>query len=127
MIEGRFGEIGELFFEIDLIGDNEEILPVEALLDTGFTTGWLAMDIQDMEVLGWSLMDSAHPMRTAQGETFFALYEGRVMMGEQEFIIPVHAKAGIPDILLGLQWLRTQRLVVDFPQGVLTLAVSSSS
>lgn len=105
MIEGRFGEIGELFFEIDLIGANQEILPVEALLDTGFTTGWLAMDIQDMEVLGWSLMDSAHPMRTAQGETFFALYEGRVIMGEQEFIIPVHAKAGIPDILLGLQLL----------------------
>ncbi len=39
MIPGRFGEIGELCFELDLIATNEEILPVEALLDTGFTTG----------------------------------------------------------------------------------------
>lgn len=121
MIEGRFGEIGELFFEIDLIGTNGEIFPVDGLLDTGFTTGWLALDIQDVEALGWSLMDSAHPMRTAQGETLFALYEGRVILGEQEFIIPVHARAGVEEVLLGLQWLITQRLVVDFPQGVLTL------
>lgn len=49
MIQGRFGEIGELFFDINLIAKNEEILPVEALLDTGFTTGWLALDILDAE------------------------------------------------------------------------------
>ena len=126
MILGRFGEIGELFFDIDLIGANEEILPVEALLDTGFTTGWLALDIQDVEALGWSLMEAAHPMRTAQGETFFALYEGRVMIGEQEFAVPVHARAGVEEVLLGLQWLRTQRLVVDFPNSVLTLEFANS-
>ncbi len=71
-------------------------------------------------------MDSAHPMRTAQGETLFALYEGRVILGEQEFIIPVHARVGIEEVLLGLQWLITQRLVVDFPQGLLTLELVKS-
>ena len=40
-------------------------------------------------------------------------------------MIPVHARAGIEEVLLGLQWLITQRLVVDFPQGVLTLELVS--
>lgn len=121
MIQGRFGEIGELFFEIDLIANNGEVFPVEGLLDTGFTTGWLAMNIQDVEALGWNLLQKRRAMQTAAGETFFALYEGRVILGEQEFMIPVHARAGVEEVLLGLQWLMTQRLVVDFPQGVLTL------
>ncbi len=125
MIQGRFGEIGELFFDIDLIAANEEILPVEALLDTGFTTGWLALDIQDVEALNWSLIERRRAMQTAQGEKFFALYEGRVMFGEQEYIVPVHAGAGVPEVLLGLQWLRAQRLVLDFPQGLLTLEPTS--
>ena len=127
MIQGRFGEIGELFFDIDLIAKNEEILPVEALLDTGFTTGWLALNLQDAEALGWTLIERRRAMQTAQGETFFAVYEGRVIMGEQEYIVPVHARAGVTEILLGLQWLRMQRLVVDFPQGVLNLELSPSS
>jgi clan AA aspartic protease len=127
MILGRFGEIGELLFDIDLIAANEEILPVEALLDTGFTTGWLALDLQDVEALGWTLIERRRVMRTAQGETFFALYQGRVIIGEQEFTIPVHARVGVQEILLGLQWLRTQRLVVNFPQGMLTLELSPSS
>ncbi len=126
MIQGRFGEIGELFFEIDLIANNGEVFPVEGLLDTGFTTGWLAMNIQDVETLGWTLLQQRRAMQTASGETFFALYEGRVILGEQEFIIPVHARAGIEEVLLGLQWLIKQRLVVDFPQGVLTLELLKS-
>lgn len=126
MIQGRFGEIGELFFEIDLIVTNEEILPVEALLDTGFTTGWLALDIQDVEALGWTLIERRRVMRTAQGETFFALYEGRVILDGLSFTVPVHARAGVTEVLLGLQWLRMQRLVVDFPKGVLTLELPPS-
>jgi predicted aspartyl protease len=39
MIAGRFDEIGELIFEIELIGADGESYPVEVLLDTGFTTG----------------------------------------------------------------------------------------
>lgn len=126
MIQGHFGEIGELFFDIDLMANNGEVIPVEGLLDTGFTTGWLAMDLQDVEALGWNLLQQRRTMQTASGETFFALYEGRVIMGEQEFIIPVHARAGVQEVLLGLQWLMRQRLVVDFPQGVLTLELANS-
>ena len=37
MIEGTFGEQDELFFEVDLIADNGLELPVNALLDTGFS------------------------------------------------------------------------------------------
>jgi predicted aspartyl protease len=93
MIAGRFGEIGELIFEIELIGADGESYPVEVLLDTGFTTGWLAFDTQDVESLGWSSI-----------EPTFRL-----------------ARAGIPEPLLGLQWLRMLPLAVNFPAGVLTL------
>ncbi|MGB3207266.1 MAG: hypothetical protein WBB28_19955 [Crinalium sp.] len=75
----------------------------------------------------WTLIERRRAMQTAQGETFFAVYEGRMIMGEQEYIVPVHARAGVTEILLGLQWLRMQRLVVDFPQGVLNLELSPSS
>jgi predicted aspartyl protease len=32
------------------------------LLDTGFTTGWLAVDTQDAEGLEWSLIESNRTM-----------------------------------------------------------------
>ena len=121
MISGRFGNIGELYFEIALIAADGERIPVETLLDTGFTTGWLAIDTQDAESLGWSVIDLDLTMQTARGEQFFDLYEGRVLLDSQEFIVPVHAGAGIPEVLLGLQWLETRRLFVDRPQFVLTL------
>ena len=37
MIQGNFGSEGQLFFEIDLITTNGLNLPVDAMLDTGFT------------------------------------------------------------------------------------------
>jgi len=55
MIQGYFGEKGELFFEIDLIAADGSVVTVNALLDTGFTD-WLAMDIQDTESLGWTFI-----------------------------------------------------------------------
>lgn len=121
MISGRFGDIGELFFEIDLITADGERFQVDALLDTGFTTGWLAIDTQDIDGLGWSVIDLDRTMQTARGEEFFDLYEGKVILDGIEFTIPVHVGAGIPETLLGLQWLATRRLVVDATVGMLTL------
>ncbi|MBD2771333.1 aspartyl protease [Iningainema tapete] len=121
MISGFFGDIGELFFQIDLITADGEIFSIDALLDTGFTTGWLAINIQDLDGLGWSFIDLNRTMRTAQGEETFALYEGKVMLDGVEYTIPVHVGREIPETLLGLQWLTTMRSVVDSPLGVLTL------
>lgn len=121
MISGRFGEIGELFFEIYLIAADEESYSVEVLLDTGFTTGWLALDTQDAESLGWSLIERNRTMQIARGEEYFDIYEGKVVLNEREYIIPVIAGAGIPEPLLGLQWLKMLPLTVNFTAGVLTL------
>jgi predicted aspartyl protease len=53
MIRGQFNTRGELIFEIELIAtDGDDQIPVNVLLDTGFT-GWLAIDNQDAESLGW--------------------------------------------------------------------------
>lgn len=121
MISGSFGEIGELFFEIDLIATDGETFTIEALLDTGFTTGWLALDPQDAQSLGWSKIESEREMQTARGKEFFDIYEGRVVLDGQEYIIPVLAGAGIPESLLGLQWLKMLPLTVNYTAGVLNL------
>ncbi|MBD1213930.1 MAG: aspartyl protease [Anabaena sp. CRKS33] len=121
MILGKFGEIGELIFEIDLITVDEEEYSIELLLDTGFTTGWLAIDIQDVAGLGWNIIEQNRTMRMARGEAFFDIYEGKVKLDGQEYIIPVLAGEDIPEPLLGLQWLKILPLTVNFSEGILTL------
>ena len=119
MIQGTFGDEDELFFEIELIADNDLELPVDALLDTGFS-GWLAMDSQDLEGLNWIYVRQ-QKMRTAKGEFEFNLYAGKVRIDGQEFDIPVHVGDGVPEVLIGRQWLKNRRLIVDISAGVLTL------
>ncbi|HLO52168.1 MAG TPA: aspartyl protease [Kamptonema sp.] len=121
MIEGRFeSETNRLFFEIGLIAADGEIIIVEALLDTGFTD-WLAINTQDLEILNWSSLDDQHLMITAQGEQRFNIYLGNVQIDGQEFNIPVVGGDNIPEILIGMEWLKSKRLVIDLPAGVMTL------
>lgn len=119
MIQGKFGEQDELFFEIDLIAADGLEIPVDALLDTGFSD-WLAIDKQDIEELGWDYVGERN-MLLAKGETTFDIYIGKVRIDKQEFDIPVYAGDGVTEILLGRQWLKTRRLVVDMFSGMLTL------
>lgn len=119
MIQGYFGERGELFFEIDLISADGSIVTVDALLDTGFTD-WLAMNIQDIESLGWSFVREQRK-NTAQGEGEFNLYQGAVVFDSQKVIIAVVGGEEITDLLIGLPWLETRRLVVDRKAALLTL------
>jgi predicted aspartyl protease len=121
MIYGQFGAIGELIFAIDLIAVDGERLTVDVLLDTGFTTGYLAIDIQDAENLGWSVITRSVTMRTARGLDYFDIYEGRVFLDDQEYIIPVLAGTEVTETLLGRQWLKTLPLTVNFPADILTL------
>ena len=120
MISGEFSDRGELIFEIGLIATDGEVIPVKVLLDTGFT-GWLAIDNQDAESLGWLLDSDQRDMQTARGEARFNLYEGSVLLDGQEFTIEVLGGDELENILLGVPWLQTRRLVADFPAGVLTL------
>jgi predicted aspartyl protease len=121
MIEGEFESEGKLTFEIGLVTVDNEIILADAILDTGFTE-WLAINNQDLEILGWPIViDGEKLMQTAQGETRFQVYAGTVELDEQQFNIPVLGGDTISEVLLGLPWLRTRRLIVDFPAGVLTL------
>jgi predicted aspartyl protease len=120
MIYGEFNSQGELIFEIGLISADGDIITVPALLDTGFT-GWLAIDNQDAFSLGWLRESQKEEMRTARGEARFNLYQGSVLLDEEEFAIPALGGDELQDILLGIRWLQTKRLVADFPAGVLTL------
>lgn len=118
---GSFGDNGELFFEIQLVAINGEDFSIEALFDTGFTDGYLAINTQDLEALQWQLMSSQIEMRTARGSARFNLYEGKVIIDGIEFIIPVHVGDDIPDTLMGVLWLDIMQLVVNKPKKILTL------
>ncbi|MUG99481.1 aspartyl protease [Scytonema sp. UIC 10036] len=119
MIEGRFGDGDELFFEIQLVANEQLDLPVDAMLDTGFS-GWLAIDKQDLDGFDWILIGE-RDMLLAKGETKFDIYAGKVKIEEQEFDVLVHVGTGLTEVLLGRQWLKDRRLVVDIPSGILTL------
>ncbi|CBN58423.1 MULTISPECIES: hypothetical protein [Kamptonema] len=119
MIQGYFGRKGEMFFEIELIAADGSVITVDALLDTGFTD-WLAMDTQDVESLGWSFVEREERL-TAQGVASFNIYEGSVLFDSQELTVPVVVGDGVPEVLIGLPWLETRRLLVDKKIGLLTL------
>jgi predicted aspartyl protease len=121
MISGKFGEIGELFFEIEIVAVDGSQFAIEVLLDTGFTTGWLTMDIQDMLSLGWPLLEPRQILRTAKGETIFRVYGGQIIIDSQELTVPVVATQNISENLLGLQCLRNRRLIVDYATNLLSL------
>ncbi|MGK7924650.1 MAG: hypothetical protein AB4290_05240 [Spirulina sp.] len=56
------------------------------------------------------------------GELIFEInYEGRIILDEQEYIIPVVTGHGVQEALLGLQWLKILPLTVNFSAGLLTL------
>jgi clan AA aspartic protease len=119
MIQGYFGDNGTLYFEIDLIAADASVITVHALLDTGFTD-WLAMDTQDVDSLGWLLVDRRE-MRTARGDVTLNIYQGTVSFDGQELTIPALAGEEISEILIGLPWLESRRLVVDRKAGLLRL------
>jgi predicted aspartyl protease len=119
MIQGEFDDIGQLFFEIELIAANGEPFYVNALLDTG-STEWLAINVQDLQGLEWQVIDRLD-IFTAMGETTLETYLGKVIIDTEEFNVPVVAGSEFRETIIGLPWLINRRLVVDFPAGVLTL------
>ena len=118
MIEGRFGDKGQIYFDIDLI-DGDISFPVETMLDTGFTE-YLAMNKQDVQSLDWSFLRQ-NKLRTAQGETEFDVYSGRVIIDGQEFEVPVFAGDEIQEILLGSRWLKLFILVANYGENTVQL------
>ena len=118
-ISGFFGDEDGLFFEIELLAADGLELPVDAMFDTGFS-GWLAINEQDLDALGWVYLDQ-QTMRTAQGDSRFDIFLGKMRIDGNEFDVPVHVGQGLSEVLLGRQWLKTRRLVVDMLLSVLTL------
>ncbi|PSB04591.1 aspartyl protease [Merismopedia glauca] len=119
MIEGRFGDKGQIYFDVDLIDENGLALPVEVILDTGFTE-FVAMNKQDIECLDWVFLRQ-NKLKTAQGEATFDIYLGRVVIDRQMFEIPVFAGEEIQEILLGSQWLKTFTLLANYRESRVTL------
>ncbi len=118
MIQGRFGDKGQIYFDINLIDGDGLSFSVEVMLDTGFTE-FVAMNKQDVESLDWLLRQNR--LRTAQGKAFFDIYLGKVAIAEQEFDVPVFAGDEIREILLGSQWLKIFTLVANYQKDRVTL------
>lgn len=124
MISGWFDVEGQLRFEIELIDELGESLAVDALLDTG-STEWLVLSNQDIEILGWSKI-GRKTVKTVTGEITLDVYAGLVIFDGLELNVPVVASVTLDDYLIGIPWLRSKRLVVDRPGGVLTLGVEEA-
>ncbi|MBE9011936.1 aspartyl protease, partial [Pseudanabaenaceae cyanobacterium LEGE 13415] len=60
-------------------------------------------------------------VETAQGEILSPTYLGEISLDGQTFSVPVVAGSAFQQVLLGIPWLRTRRLVVDLPSNILTL------
>ncbi len=119
MIQGRFGENGQIYFEIDLITGDGLSFSTEVMLDTGFTE-FLAISQQDLESLDWMFLNQ-EKLRTAQGEATFDVYLGKVAIANQEFEVPIFAGDEIREILLGSQWLKTFTLIANYRETRVTL------
>ncbi len=119
MINGYFDEQGKLYFDLDLVAVDGSVITANALLDTGFTD-WLAMNIQDLESLDW-LFVKKETRQTARGNGEFSLYEGTVVFDNQELTIPALGGEEISEILIGLPWLETRRMVVDRKENLLSM------
>jgi predicted aspartyl protease len=119
MIQGQFGQADELYFEIELAATDGTPLAVDALFDTGFSE-WLAMDQQDVAILDWTVIGE-EVLRIAMGEATFEIYAGQVKFDNQDLAIPVYVGQGVSEILMGRQWLRSKKLVVDLSSATLTL------
>jgi predicted aspartyl protease len=120
MKRGYFNNRGELFFEMDFIAVDGSIVVADALLDTGFTD-WNAQNTQDIEDLGWPFIDRQEK-QTASGFVSFNLYVGTIFFDGQEFTIEVIGGEDFTHVLMGLQWLKHRRLIVDRKIDQLTLA-----
>lgn len=118
-MNGFFGDEDALLFEISLITSDGLEIPVDAMLDTGFSY-FLAINDQDIEALGWERLRE-QTMRTARGDVKFDIYIGKVIFDGQEYDIPVHVGKDLSEVLLGRQWLTNRRLVVDINKNELTL------
>jgi len=119
MISGKFGDGDELIFEIELITFDGFQLPIDALLDTGFSD-WLALDKQDLQGFNWEYLGERR-MLMARGASNFDIYAGKIKIDHEVFDIPVYGGDGVPEVLLGRQWLKNKRLVVDILSNILTL------
>lgn len=118
MIEGQFNELGQIYFDLELITTGEPI-SIDAMFDTGFT-GFLAVNKQDLDGLDWTFIRE-QPMRTARGESIFHIYLGAVTIDEKTFSIPVHAGDDIQEMLLGSEWLKEFDLIARYRQEELKL------
>jgi predicted aspartyl protease len=60
-------------------------------------------------------------MSTARGDFDFYVYVGKIKLDGHEYNIPVHVGQGLPEILLGRQWLINRKLFVHMSSNILTL------
>lgn len=89
------------------------------MLDTGFTE-YLAMNKQDVQSLDQPFLRQ-NKLRTAQGETEFDVYNGRVIIDGQEFEVPVFAGDEIQEILLDSRYLKLFILVANYAENRVSL------
>ena len=110
MIEGIVLELSLAIVPLELLRDNEETLPVDAVLDTGFT-GELTLAAAQIVELGLSSIGT-RVAELANGESVtFDLYAARVLWhGAIRDVSVLHSET---QALIGMALLENSRLIID--------------
>ena len=73
-----------------------------------------------IDALGWIYV-AQQTMRTAQGDSRFDIFLGKVGIDGSEVDVSVHVGQSLSEVLLSRQWLKTRLLIVEMQSSVLAL------
>ncbi len=122
MIRGQITERG-IYFEIELVTSDGEEIPVDVLFDSGFTSGILAIHVQDIDAFGWESLEQELEIPTAGGLSQFTAYRGDVIIDGQRLTLPILA-GDLPEedrVLLGYRIKALFNLILDTEKEIATL------
>lgn len=113
MIVGEVTPNREVVIRLELRGTSGVCVPVQAVLDTGFTE-YLALPAAIVRQLGWPKIYTDRMMLADRSIVVFDVFDGVIDWHGQDRAIEVHAGG---DVLIGMSLLYGSRLTVDVVDG----------
>ena len=111
---------GHAFLELSFLGGNDGIVPVEFVIDTGFTS-YLTLPLADVTALGLALSDVIEADLADGSKISVSVYDAVIFWHGEELELEVIAMGERP--LLGLASLRDNDVNIEFVEnGAVTIA-----
>ncbi|MGH8056589.1 MAG: hypothetical protein ACREOH_05055 [Candidatus Entotheonellia bacterium] len=118
MLRGAIDVMGQIQVPIELMATDGERLPLEALVDTGFT-GTIGIRDGLVHTLGWEA-DGFVEAALARGSVDLPVFIGEIIFDGQRQVVRAIVITS-DDIIVGLALLCDKRLLADFRTGEVTV------